>query len=175
MDCDPVGLHLLIVAAGSGRRMGSERNKLLLPLEGRPLLAWTLEAALASSSIAWIALVGQERDRQDIEAIVRVFYRDGFVVVQDALTQNQLEYLRTGVDREVRNILELDKGRVGNRGSHRYSFGGASLTGHQMHNPEWAMLIDLPTVTPILKALFGSPNYISRGGHNKTSMTSENR
>lgn len=103
-------------------------------------------------------------NHQDIEAIVRVFYRDGFVVVQDALTQNQLEYLRTGVDREVRNILELDKGRVGNRGSHRYSFGGASLTGHQMHNPEWAMLIDLPTVTPILKALFGSPNYISRGG-----------
>ena len=73
MDCDPVGLHLLIVAAGSGRRMGSERNKLLLPLEGRPLLAWTLEAALASRSIAWIALVGQERDRQDIEAIVASF------------------------------------------------------------------------------------------------------
>ena len=73
MDCDPVGLHLLIVAAGSGRRMGSERNKLLLPLEGRPLLAWTLEAALASRSIEWIGLVGQERDRQDIEAIVASF------------------------------------------------------------------------------------------------------
>lgn len=103
-------------------------------------------------------------NHQDIEDIVRVFYRDGFVVVRDVLTQNQLEFLRAGVDREIHNILSLDKNRVGNRGSHRYSFGGASLTGHQMHNPEWAMLIDLPTVTPILKALFGSSSYVSRGG-----------
>jgi hypothetical protein len=100
----------------------------------------------------------------DIDDIVRVFYRDGFVVVRDALAQSQLEFLRTGVDREIREILFLDKQRVGNRGSHRYSFGGASMTGHQMHNPEWAMLIDLPTVTPILKSLFGSSNYIARGG-----------
>ena len=70
MDSDPFRLHLLIVAAGSGRRMGAERNKLLLPLEGRPLLAWTLEAALASSSIEWIGLVGQERDRADIDALL---------------------------------------------------------------------------------------------------------
>ena len=70
MDSDPFRLHLLIVAAGSGRRMGAERNKLLLPLEGRPLLAWTLEAALASASIEWIGLVGQERDRADIDALL---------------------------------------------------------------------------------------------------------
>ena len=39
-------VHLLIAAAGSGRRMGADRNKLLLPLAGRPVIAWTLEAAL---------------------------------------------------------------------------------------------------------------------------------
>ncbi|HEY9664937.1 MAG TPA: 2-C-methyl-D-erythritol 4-phosphate cytidylyltransferase, partial [Allocoleopsis sp.] len=38
-------MYLLIPAAGSGRRMGANRNKLLLPLLGRPLLAWTLLAA----------------------------------------------------------------------------------------------------------------------------------
>ena len=64
-------MHLLIVAAGSGRRMGAERNKLLLSLAGRPLLAWTLAAALASRSIAWIGLVGQERDRSDVDAILQ--------------------------------------------------------------------------------------------------------
>ena len=37
-------VHLLIAAAGSGRRMGADRNKLLLNLRGRPLLAWTLDA-----------------------------------------------------------------------------------------------------------------------------------
>ena len=103
-------------------------------------------------------------DPGEIEEIVKVFYRDGFVVVRGALNPSQLDFLRSGVDREIHNILALDKHRVGNRGSHRYSFGGASLTGHQMHNPEWAMLIDLPKVTAILTALFGSPDYIARGG-----------
>ena len=48
MDLNRERLHLLIVAAGGGRRMGAESGKLLLPLQGRPLLAWTLESALAS-------------------------------------------------------------------------------------------------------------------------------
>lgn len=33
-----------------------------------------------------------------------------------------------------------------------------------MHQPEWAMLIDLPTVTPILTSIFDSKDYITRGG-----------
>ena len=33
-----------------------------------------------------------------------------------------------------------------------------------MHRPEWAMLLDLPTITPILTAIFGSSDYIARGG-----------
>ena len=41
-------VHLLIAAAGSGRRMGADCNKLLLPLAGRPVIAWTLAAAMAA-------------------------------------------------------------------------------------------------------------------------------
>ena len=52
-------MHLLIACAGSGRRMGAERNKLLLEVSGRPVLAWTLDAALASSSVRWIGVVGK--------------------------------------------------------------------------------------------------------------------
>ena len=70
MDLNHERLHLLIVAAGSGRRMGAQGNKLLLPLQGRPLLAWTLEAALASPSIAWLGVVGQASDREAIEALL---------------------------------------------------------------------------------------------------------
>ncbi len=99
-----------------------------------------------------------------IEDITRVFYRDGFAVVRDALDAGQLEFLRGGVDRVIHEMMALDKNRVGNRGSHRYSFGAASLTGHQMHHPEWAMLIDLATITPILTSIFGSSDYIARGG-----------
>jgi 2-C-methyl-D-erythritol 4-phosphate cytidylyltransferase len=63
-------VHLLIAAAGSGRRMGADRNKLLLPLAGRPLIAWTLDAAMEAERISWIGLVGQEVDRDDIVSLL---------------------------------------------------------------------------------------------------------
>lgn len=63
-------MHLLIAAAGSGRRMGATRNKLLLPLSGQPVLAWTLQAALAAETIHWIGIIGQEIDRSEILDLV---------------------------------------------------------------------------------------------------------
>ncbi|MEM6836625.1 MAG: 2-C-methyl-D-erythritol 4-phosphate cytidylyltransferase [Cyanobacteria bacterium P01_C01_bin.120] len=64
-------MHLLIPAAGIGRRMGSDRNKLLLSLQGQPILAWTLQAAAASHSITWIGLIGQAADQSDLHAILK--------------------------------------------------------------------------------------------------------
>lgn len=55
-------MHLLIPAAGVGRRMGSDRNKLRLKLLDKPLLAWTLLAANTSRHIQWIGLIGQPDD-----------------------------------------------------------------------------------------------------------------
>ena len=63
-------MHLLIPAAGVGRRMGSDRNKLLLPLLGRPILAWTLAAAATADSLSWIGIICQQSDRPDVEAMV---------------------------------------------------------------------------------------------------------
>ena len=63
-------MHLLIAAAGSGRRMGAEGNKLLLEVAGRPVLAWTLQAALACEAIDWIGVVGQPVDEAAIAAIL---------------------------------------------------------------------------------------------------------
>ncbi len=63
-------MYLLIPAAGSGRRMGSERNKLLLDLLGKPLIAWTLLAAEASHTLEWIGIIGQSIDWEDLKAIV---------------------------------------------------------------------------------------------------------
>jgi 2-C-methyl-D-erythritol 4-phosphate cytidylyltransferase len=73
-------VHLLIAAAGSGRRMGATGNKLLLPLAGRPVLAWTLEAALACQEIGWIGLVGQPVDEAAIRALVSAAQPDRPVV-----------------------------------------------------------------------------------------------
>ena len=54
--------HLLIPAAGVGKRMGGDRNKLRLTLLGKPLLAWTLETADRAKMISWIGLIGQPVD-----------------------------------------------------------------------------------------------------------------
>ena len=101
---------------------------------------------------------------EEIEEAKKIFDRDGFVVIKNALKKQELKKLKKGCNEVIRKILALDKGRVGNRGSHRYSFGSSSITGHIMHRHEWAMLLDLPTVTPILNAIFDSSEYIARGG-----------
>lgn len=63
-------MHLLIPAAGMGRRMGSNRNKLLLKLLDQPILAWTLKAAEASEQITWIGIMGQPEDEPDFQEIL---------------------------------------------------------------------------------------------------------
>ena len=63
-------MHLLIAAAGSGRRMGAPINKLLLPVAGRAVLAWTLEAALGCPAIEWVGVMGQSEDEQAIGTIL---------------------------------------------------------------------------------------------------------
>lgn len=63
-------VHLLIPAAGVGRRMGSDRNKLLLTLLGKPLIAWTLQAADAAGQISWIGIIGQPEDWPDFKEIL---------------------------------------------------------------------------------------------------------
>lgn len=108
-------------------------------------------------------IVGLEvLEPHEIERAVRLFDRDGFVVVRDALTPEQTAFLANGVSEVVDEIVALDRAGSGNRGSHRYSFGGTSITRSMLHRPEWRMLVDLPTVTPILTAIFGSSDYIVR-------------
>ncbi len=101
-------------------------------------------------------------DPSEIERAVRIFRRDGFVVVRDALDADQTAFLRAGVREVASEIIALDEQRSGNRGSHRYSFGGSSVTRSMLHRPEWQMLVDLPTVTPIITAIFESSDYLLR-------------
>ena len=63
-------MYLLIPAAGVGKRMGGSRNKLLLPLLEKPILAWTLLAADAAKTINYIGIIGQEEDLLDFKAIL---------------------------------------------------------------------------------------------------------
>ena len=98
----------------------------------------------------------------DRETIKQNFYRDGFVVVGEVLNAEQVDYLAKGCDEVMQEIVALDDKQTGNRGSHRYSFGGSSMTRSQLHRPEWQMLLELTSVQELVAELFGSPHFSLR-------------
>lgn len=63
-------VSVIIVAAGSGRRFGYERNKLFFPLCGKPVLAHTLAHVFEASSVQEVVIVHAERDLPEIQSLV---------------------------------------------------------------------------------------------------------
>lgn len=63
-------VSVIVVAAGSGRRFGYERNKLFYPLCGKPVLEHTLAHVFAAKRVDEAVIVISERDRADVERIV---------------------------------------------------------------------------------------------------------
>jgi len=57
-------VHFLIPAAGSGSRMKAGKNKLLIDLEGESLIYWTLKSVFSASSINWVGIIGQPKDKE---------------------------------------------------------------------------------------------------------------
>ena len=104
-------MHLLIAAAGSGRRMGATQNKLLLPLSGQPVLAWTLQAALAAETIQWIGIIGQEIDRSAILALVEGASKPVAWIAGGASRQESVERGLAGLPGEARHVLIHDGAR----------------------------------------------------------------
>ena len=98
----------------------------------------------------------------DVDEAVRLFRRDGFVVVADVLDEEQIDFLAKGCEEVVGEIVALENQLGGNRGPGRYSFGGSSMTRSQLHRPEWQMLLDVPSVDRIVSAIFGSNAYVLR-------------
>ncbi len=63
----------LLVAAGSSRRFGGETSKILLPLSGKPLFLWSLEALQASPSIDQILIAVRAEDRPGFSSVLARF------------------------------------------------------------------------------------------------------
>jgi len=102
-------------------------------------------------------------DPSDPQRAARLFHRDGFVVVKDVLKQEQINSVKARCTNIAEEILEKDPRRLGNRGPLRYSFGPPHKTGHIIHYPEIAQLIDVPELNDALRAIFGNDRYIVRG------------
>lgn len=58
----------LIMAAGMGARMGADRNKVLLPLAGVPVLVRTVQAF--AGQVDGIAVVTRQQDREEVQALL---------------------------------------------------------------------------------------------------------
>jgi len=63
-----VQIGVVIVAAGSGKRMGADRNKLWLSLGGKPILSYAIEMFTTHSKIAEVVLVVSQQDEHDVRA-----------------------------------------------------------------------------------------------------------
>lgn len=93
-----------------------------------------------------------------------LFHRDGFAVVADALTAEQFAFIKEGAYRVVAEQTAAIPLEKANRGFARYSFGS------QIHHPEWAMLVDLPTILPIVEAIFASDQFTCSGAGGDYSL-----
>jgi 2-C-methyl-D-erythritol 4-phosphate cytidylyltransferase len=60
----------IVLAGGSGTRVGAERNKVYLPLAGRPVIAWSLSALVGMPQIGVVVLVVRAEDRRPAEQVV---------------------------------------------------------------------------------------------------------
>ena len=58
----------ILLCAGRGERLGAELPKAFVPLAGRPLFTWSLEAFQRCDAIDGIVLVGPVRTLKDLLA-----------------------------------------------------------------------------------------------------------
>ena len=91
----------------------------------------------------------------------KLFHRDGFVLVRDALPPERAAIIRRGCDTVIREMVALDPERLGSRGSHRYAFGNAPA--HFGCAGDWACLVDNPVALTVVEAIFESPAFCCTG------------
>lgn len=77
---------VVILAAGSGTRVGADVNKVLLPLRDAPVLAWSVRDALALHDVRRLVLVVRPEDRTAVEDAVAPHLGDREVLVVDGGT-----------------------------------------------------------------------------------------
>jgi 2-C-methyl-D-erythritol 4-phosphate cytidylyltransferase len=85
----PADATFVIVAAGRGERFGRQ-SKVLATVEGRPMLAWSIDAAIHSPSVADLVIVAGDHTIEDIRNLAREFPNEpGIEVVPGGETRQE--------------------------------------------------------------------------------------
>lgn len=66
MDEQRGGAAVVVVAAGSGSRVGAGVNKVLLPLLGAPVLAWSVRTALSVEGVRRVVVVVRDGEQDAV-------------------------------------------------------------------------------------------------------------
>ncbi|WP_244930089.1 2-C-methyl-D-erythritol 4-phosphate cytidylyltransferase [Nocardioides sp. W7] len=74
---------VVVLAAGSGSRVGADRNKVLLTLRDRPVLAWSLTDVLALPDVRRVVLVVRPGEAASVGQAVAPYLGDREVHVVD--------------------------------------------------------------------------------------------
>jgi len=73
----PLSAAFVVLAGGSGTRVGGELNKVYRPLLGKPVIAWSLGWASQVPEIGRVVLVIRPGDEQHAQAAIDAARRDG--------------------------------------------------------------------------------------------------
>ena len=107
---------VVVLAAGQGSRVGADVNKVLLPLGDRPVLAWSLEAALALDDVARLVLVVRPDERDAVASAVAPHLGEREVHVVEGGTSrhgsewNALRHLAPAVESGEVDVVAIHDG-----------------------------------------------------------------
>lgn len=100
----------LVLAGGSGTRVGAARNKVYLPVAGRAVIAWSLDALAGTPGIGPVVLVVRPEDRALARHVLdhEVTHRDVEIVDGGATRQDsELAGLRALAPRIARGTVDV--------------------------------------------------------------------
>jgi 2-C-methyl-D-erythritol 4-phosphate cytidylyltransferase len=81
----------VVLAGGSGTRVGAGRNKVYLPLRDRPVLAWSLATFTGTAEIGAVVLVVRDEDREAADQVLAEHAAAGIEVVTGGATRQESE------------------------------------------------------------------------------------
>jgi 2-C-methyl-D-erythritol 4-phosphate cytidylyltransferase len=104
---------VILLAAGEGRRVGADTNKVLLPLAGMPVFGWSLKSVEHLEYVARVVVVVRGKDRAAVERTINEHFPKLVVtVVEGGSTRhgsewNALQALAAPIDAGAVDVVAI--------------------------------------------------------------------